>query len=228
MSHPHRGIELIRRLTEDEQHLLAEAAVQGLAPLPTGIGDIHWVNLYLNGAFTQEFPLRRQLHDWAVRTTAQVYADWPRYHLLAYGFIRSPPGNSDGQPFHCDYTMTSSNLFVPLTRVSVLNATQFVRQPLTRARLNQRAEFGSSTDLLEAEGVDAIEVVQLICKPFSLLRLLPGTPHRGIANGEAHDRLMFFLTVDDELRPIDETAFVRYSTSRYESIPSERKPSVNP
>src|SRR5689334_10705077 len=138
------------------------------------------MNLYLNRAFMVEHPLQRELHAWMTGNVAQLYSEWPETHVLAYGFITNPAGNPDGQPFHCDYGETSSNLFVPLTRVSLLNAAQFIRQPLTRAKLDHKAELGSLEDILDAEGCDAIEVVQLVCRPYSLIRLLPNTPHRGI------------------------------------------------
>lgn len=50
---------------------------------------------------------------------------------------------------------------------------------LACARQPQEAHID---DIMEAEGVDAIDVTQWVCRPFTLMRLLPGTPHRGIAN----------------------------------------------
>ncbi len=99
------------------------------------------MNLYLNGQLTVDHPLQRALHAWVTRTVAEVYADWPVVHLVIYSFIVNPAGNREGQPFHCDYTPTSSTLFVPLTPVSVLNATQFIPRPLERTLPNERVEF---------------------------------------------------------------------------------------
>src|SRR5262245_28109601 len=113
-----RGMEVIRRLDAAERQLLLDAYDACLANAPGGIRVIHWVNLYLNGAFTVDHPHRRALHAWVTRTVQEAYPDWPEVHLLAYGFNTNPAGNADGQPFHLDYTSTSSNLFVPLTRVS--------------------------------------------------------------------------------------------------------------
>jgi hypothetical protein len=216
MKEDRRGMELIRRLDEHERLLLADAFDTCRPSMPQGERSIHWVNLYLNRAFTVEHRLRRALHDWVTRVVGEVYSEWPEVHLISYSFIVNPAGNPDGQPFHCDYTATSSNLFIPLTRVTARNALQFIRQRLSRARFDAKAEFGSLEDILDAEEADAIEVVQLVCRPFSLVRLLPNTPHRGIANGEDYDRVMLCVTVDDHYHPLAETPHFKYSTQAYQ------------
>lgn len=219
---PRRGVELLRRLDEGERGLL-QAAFEGCrAGMPEGVRLIHWVNLFLNGEFMVDNPRQRELHDWVTRTVGDAYREWEEVHILAYGFIVNPAGNPDGQPFHCDYNATSSNLFVTMTPVSPRNAMQFIRQPFARARLDHKAEFGSLEDILDAEGCDVVEVAQLICRPFSLLRLLPDTPHRGIANGEDYDRVMFIVTVDTHPHVIRETAYFQYSSSEYRAAPDAR------
>jgi hypothetical protein len=216
-----RGMEIIRQLDDDEASLL-RAAFEACRPgIPASTQAIHWVNLYLNGELTVAHPTQRALHEWVTRTVAEVYADWPRVHLVTYSFIVNPAGNQDGQPFHCDYGRTSSNLFVPLTPVSVLNATQFIRQPLERSVPNDKVEFGMAEDILDAEGWDAVEVTQLVPRPFTLLRLLPGTPHRGIGNGADYDRVMFCVTLDDHAYPLEESVYFKYSSREYESITEE-------
>jgi hypothetical protein len=214
-----RGIELVRRLDHDESSLLVRAFEACRAGMPASTRAIHWVNLYMNGALTVDHPLQRALHEWVTRIVAEVYADWPEVHLIAYSFIVNPAGNQDGQPFHCDYAPTSSNLFVPLTPVSLSNATQFIRQPLQRAVPNERVEFGTLEEILDAEGWDAVEVTQLVPRPFTLLRLLPSTPHRGIGNGADYDRVMFCVTIDDHPYPLEESVYFKYSTEEYESVP---------
>jgi hypothetical protein len=215
-------MEIIRRLDEGEASLL-RASFDACRPgMPASTRAIHWVNLYLNGELTVDHPHRRALHEWVLRTVAEVYSDWPEIHLVTYSFIVNPAGNQDGQPFHCDYAPTSSNLFVPLTQVSLLNATQFIRQPLVRSVPNERVEFGTAEDIIHAEGWDALEVAQIVPRPFTLLRLLPGTPHRGIGNGADYDRLMFCVTVDDHPYPLAETVYFKYSSREHDPIPEER------
>src|SRR5580692_6720665 len=94
-----RGMEIIRRLDDDEASLL-RAAFEACRPgMPASTRAIHWVNLYLNGELTVGHPSQRALHAWVTRTVAEVYADWPRAHLVTYSFIVNPAGNRDGQPF---------------------------------------------------------------------------------------------------------------------------------
>lgn len=218
MRNDRRGMEILRRLPEDEQQLLRAAFDATRESTPRGISAIHWVNLYLNGDFTVDHRWKSDLHAWVIRNVAEIYESWPELHLLAYGFITNPAGNAEAQPFHVDYTRTSSNLFVPLTRVSPRNATEFIAQPL--AGMDHKAEFGSVEDILDAEGRDAIEVRQLVCRPYSLIVLQPDTPHRGIGNGEAYDRVVFFCTVDDHRHVIAETSHVEYSSRVYASVPA--------
>ena len=213
-----RGMELVRRLDDDEASLLRGAFAACQPGMPAGTRAIHWVNLYLNGALTVDHPQQGALHAWVQRIVAEVYADWPEVHLVTYSFIVNPAGNQDGQPFHCDYAMSSSNLFVPLTRVTVENATQFIRRPLARSVPNERVELGTTEDILDAEGWDAVEVSQLVPRPFTLLRLLPGTPHRGIGNGAEHDRVMFCVTVDDHPYELAESVYFKYSSHEHEPI----------
>jgi hypothetical protein len=207
-----RGMELVRRLDEDEESLLRSAFEACQPAMPASTRSIHWVNLYLNGELTVDHPFQRALHAWVTRTVAELYADWPEVHLLSYSFVVNPAGNPDGQPFHWDYAPTSSNLLVALTPVSALNATQFIRRPLVRAAANAGGEFGTAEDILDAEWWDALEVTQLVQRPFTLVRLLPGTPHRGIGNGGDYDRVMFCVTVDDHLHEVAETVRYKYST----------------
>jgi hypothetical protein len=77
---------------------------------------------------------------------------------------------------------------------------------------------GTAEDILEAEGWDAIEVAQIVPRPFTLLRLLPGTPHRGIGNGADYDRLMFCVTVDDHPYELAESVYFKYSSREHEPI----------
>ena len=213
-----RGMEIVRRLDEDEGGLLREAFAACRPGMPASTSAIHWVNLYLNGQLTVPHPTQRALHAWVTRTVAEVYADWPDVHLITYSFIVNPAGNRDGQPFHCDYAPTSSNLFVPLTPVSVENATQFIRRPLERAVPNERVEYGTAEEIIEAEGWESLEVTQLLPRPFTLVRLLPGTPHRGIGNGADYDRVMFCVTVDERPHALEETVYFKYSSREHEPV----------
>ena len=91
---------VVRRLEEDERRLLRGAFEATRASAPDGVSSIHWVNLYLNHAFTMEHPWREELHAWVMRNVARMLlSTWPEVHVLAYGFITNPARNPQGQPF---------------------------------------------------------------------------------------------------------------------------------
>ncbi len=213
-----RGIEMVRPLDENERALLQSAYEACRDRMPTCVRTIHWLNLYLNGAFTVEYAERDRLDRWIRQTVASVYADWREVHILSYGFIVNPARNPEGQPFHLDYSRTSSNLFVPLTPVTLNNASQFIREPLSQPPRQPNDAFGTVEDILEAEGRQAIEVCQLVCRPFSLVRLLPNTPHRGVPNGEESDRVMLWVTVDERRYDLPETTYFQLGERDYGAL----------
>ena len=201
-----RGLELIRLLAADEQSLLLEAhrVVPGARA-----GDSLTNNLFVDGAFVGATEVRDRLHTCAA-APREVYADWPVVHLISYGFVVNPAGSTAEQTFHCDYGVTTSSLFIPLTRVTLNNAMRFIRQPLARARPRTTDAIGTVDEILDLEDASVVEVVQLACRPFCLLRLLPGTPHAGIPNREDYDRTMFWVTVDSVPRCVGEGALALF------------------
>jgi len=201
------GIMMKRSLSIEEKQLMTDAyeASKHLAVPKDIAGELYWLNYYVDREFVINFPLRDQFHDFVVSILNEVYDDWPEYHILSYGFIISPPHGTVDQRFHYDYTHTSSNIFVPLTKLTPLNATQFLRDPLN-AKYKDIQWLGDAEDLMEKEG-HPIEIHQVIVPPFSLLELLPGTPHRGIANRDSYTRVLFFCTVDRTWYKINEKSY---------------------
>jgi len=200
------GIEVVRRLDDDERKLLDESfEVSKHLAVPKDVnGELYWLNYYVDRKFVVEFPQRDAFHSWVIQQIETLY-DWPEYHIISYGFIISPPHGTVDQRFHYDYTHTSSNLFVPLTKITPLNATQFVTEPL-KAHYDDIQWLGDAEDLMEKEG-RPIELHQVIVPPHSLLRLRPGTPHRGVANRDCYTRIMFFCTIDRVWYPINEKSY---------------------
>ena len=62
---------------------------------------------------------------------------------------------------------------------------------------------------MEKEG-KPLELVQLQVPPFSLLHMVPSTPHRGLANRDDYTRIMFFCTVDEVYYELGERALSTY------------------
>ena len=59
------------------------------------------------------------------------------------------------------------------------------------------------------EETSHMEVTQVISEPFSILKLMPNVIHRGIANREDYDRILFFLSTSKASRipDIGETTY---------------------
>lgn len=73
------------------------------------------------------------------------------------------------------------------------------------ASVDENNYFGATPeDIMELEGIDVLEVAQVISKPWTVLRLNPRTPHRRIANSENYDRVMLFVTIDRFYRELEE------------------------
>jgi hypothetical protein len=201
------GVELKRPLSDQEKALMLDSYEHSkhLAVPKDLKGELYWLNYFVDGEFVIEFEQRDSFHKWVIDTLNEVYFDWTEIHIVSYGFIISPAGGTVDQRFHYDYTHTSSNLFVPLTKITPLNATQFLRKPLT-AHYEDIQWLGDADDLMVKEG-RPIEIHQLIVPPFSLIQLLPGTPHRGIANRDNYTRILFFCTVDRVPYKINEKSY---------------------
>jgi len=200
------GMEVVRNLDPDERKLLTESfEASRHHAVPKDLkGELYWLNYYVDRKFVLDFPQRQEMHEWVVKQIETIY-EWPEYHIISYGFIISPPGGTVDQRFHYDYTHTSSNLFVPLTKLTPLNATQYLTDPL-KAHYDDIQWLGDAEDLMEKEG-RPIEIHQVIVPSLTLLRLRPGTPHRGIANRDNYTRILFFCTLDRVWYPINEKAY---------------------
>jgi hypothetical protein len=204
------GVDFMRMCKPAEVTLLTDVlaqtkehfpSVMAATTVPGGTGSsaspggaIVWFNLFHNGKFEAEYALRATLDMWVHDLLREFYPK-PRT-ILSYGFINSPRRGGSSQGWHYDYAPTVSNLFVPMTLVTHRNATQFVRGAL-RTPMPESQYFPEPHTLLDDEGVTHMEVCQVVCKPFAILKLFMSIMHRGIANGEDYDRLLFFVSTND-------------------------------
>jgi hypothetical protein len=72
--------------------------------------------------------------------------------------------------------------------------------------LGYEANFGENVlDLLEKENADFLKVVQIVCRSHSIIRMMGGTVHRGIANRSDQERILFYInTCPDDFKFIEE------------------------
>jgi len=204
------GIKMLRVLHKREQVLVQEMYNTCESEINKNVQEINWINLYLNKRFLFQCDLSPAFDTWVKELVHEVFQDWKEHHIISYGFLFSPAHSTKDQKFHIDYTFTTSNLFIPLTKVTHKNGPQYI-QPL-HSMPDIFNEYGDIDNILEAEQISSIEIRQIVCKPFCLLQLLPGTIHRGICNSDDYDRIMFWVTVDVKYYELEEKKILQLAT----------------
>lgn len=191
-SNSNNGLKFIRMLTNKEIDLV-KSTYESIKHKIVRHNEVHWINLFMNNNQMIEYN-DDTIHKWVL---SLIKDNNLPTHIISYGYIINPAHSVKNQDFHYDYTITSTNIFIPLTYVTPSNATQFITETLDKTSVDNNY-YGDPIKILTEEDVPFMEVKQLICKPFCMLQLMPQTPHRGIANTDNFDRIMFFLTVDHE------------------------------
>jgi hypothetical protein len=161
--------------------------------------EIFWINLWQRSGGGEPMAVDgvAGIDVWARDLAARAYAG-EGVVCDGYGFIINPVGSRQ-QPWHIDYTMDYSTLFIPLSRLTPENCTQYVVLPpnppgaaLARVRTN--------LDVIDLEALaDAcghLSVRQLLAAPFSIIKMGFGTIHRGVANTGGFERVMFWISVN--------------------------------
>eukprot|EP00300_Choanocystis_sp_HF-7_P008312 c15845_g1_i1.p1 GENE.c15845_g1_i1~~c15845_g1_i1.p1 ORF type:complete len:479 (+),score=97.13 c15845_g1_i1:118-1437(+) len=207
---PAPGVDFLRMCNPKEISLLkdcyastSETFNQNLKSQVSTLAPINWFNLYCNGSWYDE---RGKALQPLVDSLIREFFDTPRV-ILSFGFIVAHANvpNAMSQGWHYDYGANVSNLFVPMSKLTHRNATQFVRGRRP-GPLPPSEYFDDPDTLLEAEGLDFVEVCQTIARPFAIVRLFETVMHRGIANGEDFDRVLFFISTNDSFLDIQEGA----------------------
>jgi hypothetical protein len=193
------GIEHMR-MCSDEERAFIKHSHDSLIKKPHEDGLLYWNNLYINGEWLPSFPQWQRMSELVEQLLKENYPGQKRY-LRSCGFITSPANSTRSQAWHYDYTVGTSNLFVPLTDTTHRNATQFVRGerpdplpasqvphtcPCARPAHTSSQYFPEPKTLLskDSENKDAVEMCQAVCKAYSILKMYPAVMHRGIQNGE--------------------------------------------
>jgi len=144
--------------------------------------EISWFNLCLLGAYSETFLNIEQkdaMAAWVKSLISEFYTE-PR-QIVSFGFIHSPKKSKRDQPWHLDYGHQVSNLFIPLNELTIQNSTQFIRGPLSKStRMPESNNFPLGPNgIMKSEGKKWLEVVQIVCKPFMILKLHCSIVHRG-------------------------------------------------
>jgi hypothetical protein len=185
------GLKYIRMLNNTEIDLV-KTTYESIKHKVVRHNEVHWINLFMNNNRMIEY--NDTIHDWVL---SLIKDNNLPTHIISYGYIINPAHSVRNQDFHYDYTFTATNIFIPLTYVTPSNGTQFITEPLNNTSIDNNY-YGDPIKILTEEDVPFIEVKQIMCKPYCMLQLMPKISHRGIANTDDFDRIMFFLTVDKE------------------------------
>lgn len=160
--------------------------------------EIFWINLWQRSSDEEPIAVAgaAELDRWVRELADRAYAGEGAV-LDGYGFIINPV-NSRTQPWHVDYTLDYSTLFIPLSPLTTQNATQYaVLPPGTLPAL--RSTAFANLDVIDLDGLiaacDYVSVRQLLVRPFSIVKMDFGTLHRGIANTGDFERIMFWISV---------------------------------
>jgi len=194
---------LLRRVLETGRQRLGAAWEASAAK-----GEIFWINLWQRSSDEKPIAVEGagELDRWARELVERAYAG-TGVQLDGYGFIINPV-NSKSQPWHVDYTMDYSTIFIPLSRLTPQNATQYAVLPPHTPPAVIKAAF-ANLDVIDLDALvaacDYVSVRQLLVPPFSIVKLDFGTLHRGIANTGGFERVMFWISVSRsaELLPVE-------------------------
>ena len=222
------GIHYRRHCKEEEIYLLNKTfdICKVLFKIPKKEEKIYWINLFHNGQVHPQLLRDGQWSDmnvW-VHSLMKEFWDNPRV-LLSCGFIISPAQTKDNQNWHHDYGRNVSNLFIPMTPVTENNSTQYLRHPGGKMKVNEEDEkeqnYPTPDQMMDQQGAPYLEVCQPIVRPFSILKMEPGTVHRGIANKEMTDRILFFICTNDKELDLMESYGMNFEDV---TIPDELNP----
>jgi hypothetical protein len=185
--------ELLRAVLEAGRRKLADAWQASAAKRET-----FWINLWQRsgGAPPMQFEGVPEIDRWARDLVNRVYTG-ADVECDGYGFIINPVG-SKAQPWHVDYTMDYSMIFIPLSRLTPQNCLQYAVLP-PNAPAAAHAAVAANLDVVDLDALvelcDYVSVRQLLARPFSMLKLDFGTIHRGVANTGDFERVMFWISV---------------------------------
>jgi hypothetical protein len=174
--------------------------------------EIFWINLWQRGSPEAPLPVAgaKALDKWARELVTTAYADEPSAFIDGYGFITSPLG-AKVQPWHIDYNMDQSTIWIPLTRLTTQNCLQYAVLPPHTPPDVLRNAF-ADVNIVDLDGLvsacDYVSVRQLLVPPYTVIKMDFSTLHHGVANTGDEARTMFWISVSRkaDTRPLEQTA----------------------
>lgn len=196
------GIFPQRRCTEQEQKLIKDVYETIRHHIDRATNATVWYNIFMDDKYTVEMnELYNEFDKWIRDIVLSCGGEGKTIH--SYGFFFTPKHSIHNQEYHLDYYPEVEEIFIPMVPVSTKNSTRFMTSyALSKPDFRKYAScrFGNEDeDLLEKEGVDCIQVAQVICRDFMILHMHKNTVHKGIANSADYDRPMVFATFSSKV-----------------------------
>lgn len=211
-SNEYLGLRPIRRCGKEEIELIDEAykklVNEGL--LTTEDSEINWYSVYMNKDLTvpkNDFWIR--FHN----TIQKIFYETERKEekMFSYGFLVNPVNSQKDQFYHFDYAGKTGSLFISMVYHTTENSTQYLSDfvPESKPDLGPRNYncYGySDIELLEKEDADFLEVSQIICRPYIIMKGGKRTIHRGIKNRTKTARPVFYMNFGSHEYTVNEPA----------------------
>eukprot|EP00742_Colponemidia_sp_Colp-10_P004921 GILJ01005255.1.p1 GENE.GILJ01005255.1~~GILJ01005255.1.p1 ORF type:complete len:499 (-),score=67.65 GILJ01005255.1:164-1516(-) len=166
--------------------------------------DIFWCNLWQRSGDQKSVVEGTEVIRAWVEAMTSKYFNLDDCELDGFGFITNPIG-SKTQPWHLDYAASYSTIFIPITETSPANAVQYVKgyDRLNSAQLAAVLADPDNIDInLLQKTNGSFCLRQLVCDPFSIVKMDFGTIHRGVSNTGTYHRNMFFISVRKKNMPL--------------------------
>lgn len=212
------GFRFMRSLNQTERSILTKTLDMVKPHFPSNSEAIYWFSIYAHGKFANNDDFSF-LATWVNQMVHEVSPDKEKV-IIGYGFTINPKGNPAGQPFHIDYTATDSTIYIPMTQLTTKNSPQYLSIGLNNISL-ERAINPTGLDpkeIIAEEGLDFLEIKQIVSEPFVAFYMLPSTLHRGIPNTGDDDRILFWIELDDYEHEATEATAHEYSTETYKPV----------
>lgn len=206
-------MDWIRHITEDEQHIVQDVYETCLAyQMMDKVNDIYWYNVYSDLQYHIQSSNIDELEQFIEVLGQELFPQWTRRSIVSVCIIVAPLEMTGNQPWHIDYTGREGHCFIPLTPLTLLNSTQFIRKKWTDDELQklQSASFPDLERLMQCVNTSTINVEQVVCKEYSILRMQPGTVHRGVMNQGTRERVMLCIVFNDDHIVINEPVITTF------------------
>ena len=177
-SYGNSGMMRRGRCSQDESHMIRNVWEQVHHNIDHPVEATIRVDVFLNDKFrVEETPQAIRLHAWTTELINKHRGQGHFLHQMGFFFTARQPTHE--QEFHLDHHPEAETFFIPLVPVSIFNYTSSIpydSAPTVTGGL--RDDF----DLLRRENMDLLNIMQVICREYTILHSLKGNVLRSIKN----------------------------------------------